>query len=261
MSDVIHAPGTFCWAELSTSDAAGAKSFYSELMGWETHDDPIPGAGTYTMCILEGGNVGALYELTPEMKSQGVKPHWLSYVTVESASASAGKAKELGGTVIKDAFDVFDIGSMAVLQDPTGATLALWQPKKHQGTAHTDGKPGSVCWNELATRDMDRAGKFYADLFGWNPMVKDMGPHKYTMMMNGEEQAAGILQMSEEWGEMPSHWMVYFSVANCDSSAEKAKGLGAEVKVPPTDIPPVGRFSVIQDPQGAICSIIALSAK
>ena len=64
------------------------------------------------------------------------------------------------------------------------------------------------------------------------------------------------MQMTEEWGELPSHWMIYFSVADCDAAAAKATELGGSVKVPPTDIPPVGRFSVIQDPQGAVFSII-----
>ncbi|MEE8138534.1 MAG: VOC family protein, partial [Thermoanaerobaculia bacterium] len=127
MSSTHHAPGTFCWAELATTDAAGAKKFYRELLGWETHDDPIPGGGVYTMIQLEGGNVGALYEQNEEMRAQGVPPAWLAYVTVEDAADASAKAKALGGSAIKEAFDVFDIGSMAVLQDPTGATFAVWQ--------------------------------------------------------------------------------------------------------------------------------------
>ena len=92
-----HAPGTFCWAELSTSDTDGAKKFYSELLGWTHHDDPIPGGGVYTMLRLGDGDVGALYGLFEEMKAAGVPPHWMGYVTVEDAAATAAKAKELGG--------------------------------------------------------------------------------------------------------------------------------------------------------------------
>ena len=261
MSPVQHAPGTFCWAELSTTDAPGAKKFYTELMGWQTHDDDIPGGGTYTMIIHEEGNVGALYEMPEEMRSQNVPPNWLLYVTVENAAATAKKAAELGGTVIKDAFDVFDIGSMAVLQDPTGATFAIWQPKKHTGTDHVDGKPGSVCWCELASKDAAAAGEFYSQLFGWQPTEKEMGElGKYTIFMNGEAQAAGMLQMTEEWGDIPSHWMAYFSVDDCDARATQAGELGGEICVPPKDIPDIGRFSVINDPQGAVFSIIKLEA-
>ena len=260
MSPIQHAPGTFCWAELSTSDTEGAKSFYTGLMGWEALDDPLPGGGVYTMIKHQGGNVGALYEMPEKMRSQGVPPSWLLYVTVENASATAKKAAELGGTVIKDAFDVFDIGSMAVLQDPAGATFAIWQPKKHTGTEHVDGKPGTVCWNELASRDAGVAGNFYSELFGWKATEQEMeGIGKYTMFMNGDARAAGMLQMDEDFGDLPSHWMVYFSVDDCDARAEQTGQLGGKVSVPPTDIPTVGRFSVVNDPQGAVFSIIKLA--
>jgi hypothetical protein len=253
-----HAPGTFCWAELLTGDTDGAKKFYAELLGWTHHDDPIPGGGVYTMLKLGDGDVGALYELMDDLKAAGVPPHWLGYVTVEDAAATAAKAKQLGGTVLKDAFDIFDIGTMAVLQDPTGAAFALWQPKTHTGYDYNDARPGTVCWNELATNDVEKAGKFYAELLPWKRTIMDMGPVPYTMFMAGEARAAGMMEMTEEWAGIPPHWMVYFTVDDCDAAAEKAKGLGGEVKVPPTDIPTVGRFAVIQDPQGAVFSIIKL---
>ena len=145
-------------------------------MGWQTHDDDIPGGGTYTMIIHQEGNVGALYEMPEEMRSQNVPPNWLLYVTVENAAATAKKAAELGGTVIKDAFDVFDIGSMAVLQDPTGATFAIWQPKKHTGTDHVDGKPGSrsagASWRVVMRR---RPASSTPQLFGWQQTEKEHG--------------------------------------------------------------------------------------
>jgi predicted enzyme related to lactoylglutathione lyase len=259
MGQTHHAAGTFCWAELATTDSEGAKKFYSSLMGWENHDDPIPGGGVYTMLLQQGGNVGALYEQMVEMKQAGIPPHWLAYVTVEDAAATAARAGELGGTVVKDAFDVFDIGTMAVLKDPTGAAFAIWQPKKHTGTDFSDARPGTMCWNELATSDSEKAGKFYSALFGWDPAPFEHSPTPYTIFKIGGCQAAGMLQMTEEWGDIPPNWMVYFSVADCDAAAQKAGNLGAEIKVPPTDIPPVGRFSVIQDPQGAVFSIIKLS--
>ena len=118
MGDKIkHAPGMFCWTELMTSDAAAAKVFYAPLFGWELHDDPIPGGGTYTMIRLDGGDVGGLYEIGEEMKAAGVPTHWLPYVTVASAAEAAEKARTLGGTVRQEAFDVMDVGSMAVVSD------------------------------------------------------------------------------------------------------------------------------------------------
>lgn len=259
MSKESYPHGTFCWAELATGDAAGAKQFYTGLFDWRADDGPLPSGGTYTMLAHEDGYVGALYELTAEMKEQGVPTHWLLYVSVDNAAATAKRAAELGGTIVKDAFDVTDIGSMAVLQDPAGATFALWQPKKARGTDHTDGKPHTVCWNELASRDATAAGDFYCQLFGWRREAMETGGGPYTVFMSGDQRAAGMLQMTEEWGDIPSHWMMYLAVADCDASAARAAELGGNVCVPPTDIPPVGRFAVVDDPQGATFSIIRMA--
>ena len=257
MDQIEHAAGTFCWVELMTTDAGGAKDFYSGLMGWETEDDAIPGGGTYTMLRKEKKNVGGLYELGEKVK--GMPPCWMPYVSVENAADAAARARSAGGTVLKDAFDVMDIGSMAVLQDPTGASFSVWQAKKHHGTQLSAGEAGSACWHELTTNDVERAGTFYSELFGWTLAIRDMPTGPYTMFMNGEARAGGMLKMTAEWGDIPPHWMVYFAVTDCDASAKKAESQGGQVKVPPTDIPSVGRFSVIQDPQGAVCSIIQLA--
>lgn len=119
---------------------------------------------------------------------------------------------------------------------------------------------GTFCWAELATKDKHKAGAFYGALFGWKAVPFEESAMPYTMFQIGETHAAGLLEMTEEWGDIPPHWMIYFSVADCDVGADRATELGGEVKVPPTDIPMVGRFSVIQDPQGAVFSIIKQSA-
>jgi predicted enzyme related to lactoylglutathione lyase len=259
MSKEPHPPGTFCWAELATGDAAAAKEFYTGLLDWQAHDDLLPSGGTYTMFTHQDGFVAAAYELTPEMREMGVPTHWLLYVSVEDARATAARAEELGGEIVKDAFDVADIGAMAVLRDPVGATFAVWQPKASRGTDHTDGKPHTVCWHELASRDAAAAGDFYCRLFGWRRESMATGGGPYTLFMDGDRRAAGMMQMTEEWGEIPSHWMLYLAVENCDASAARGAELGGRVCVPPTDIPPVGRFSVLDDPQGATFSIIQMT--
>jgi predicted enzyme related to lactoylglutathione lyase len=119
--------------------------------------------------------------------------------------------------------------------------------------------PGTFCWPELATTDADAATRFYTGLLPWKSSVVDMGPVPYTMFQIGDAPAGGMMQMTAEWGGISPHWMVYFAVDDCGGRAEKAKNLGGTVKVPPTDIPAVGRFSVLQDPQGAVFSIIQLN--
>ena len=185
-------------------------------------------------------------------------PHWQSYVSVASADEIADKAGSLGGTVFQPAFDVMDVGRMAVVQDPAGATFALWQPKAHKG-AELLNVPGAPCWNELFTKDTEVAKTFYTGLFGWSTeeMPSPTGA-PYTMFKNGERPAGGMLEIQEEMGDVPPHWAVYFAVEGCDSSLERARALGAQVSFPPMDVPDVGRIAGLQDPQGATFSIIEL---
>ena len=253
-----YTPGTFCWVELGTTDGEAAKKFYTELFGWDSIDNPIGPGMVYTMLKLDGKDVGALYKMPPEMTSNGVPPHWMSYVSVNNADEAAAKAKELGATLMKEPFDVFDVGRMAVIQDPTGAMFAIWQAGTHKGAAAVN-VPNSLCWNELATPDPAKAGDFYTGLFGWDKKVQDMGPMTYTSFMNGERPAGGMYKPTPEMGEIPPNWLAYFAVDDADAKVKKANELGATIIVPASDIPNVGRFAVIQDPQGAVFGIIKLT--
>jgi hypothetical protein len=250
-----HAPGTFCWAELATTDGPGAKKFYSELFGWETQDTPIGEGMVYTMLSLGGKAVGALYQKGEMMKD--VPTHWSSYICVTSADETAAKAQSLGATIVQQPFDVFDVGRMAVITDPTGATFCIWEPKAHKGYG-VKGEVNTVCWNELLTNDTAKATDFYTKLFGWTTKT-DQGAVPYTEFKNGDEHVGGMMQIQPDMGPMPPHWGIYIAVDDCDGTAQKAASLGAQTYVPPTDIEKVGRFSVLSDPQGAVFSIIKLS--
>jgi predicted enzyme related to lactoylglutathione lyase len=253
----VYKPGTFCWTDLSTTDPEAAKKFYQNLFGWHTVDTPAGPDMVYTMAELEGKPVAALFQQGAEEQSQGIPPHWVSYVSVANAAETATKAQSLRGTVLVGPFDVMDAGKMAVIQDPTGAVLSAWEPRAHSGAGLVN-QHGTLIWNELATRDADTAAQFYMKLFDWDSQTQDMPTGPYTSFLNGDRMAAGMLKMTEEWGDMPPHWMVYFGADDCDAVAAKAKELGGEVLVPPRDIPSVGRFAVLQDPQGAAFSIISL---
>src|SRR5260370_12543236 len=243
-----HAPGTFCWSELATTDGPGAKKFYSELFGWEAQDNPIGPDMVYTMLKLNGKDVGALYQKDETMKN--VPTHWASYVCVTSADETTAKAKALGGTVVQEPFDVMEHGRMAVFADPTGAHCCIWQPKQHKGVG-VKGELNSLCWNELLTNDTDKAKEFYTKLFGWTAKTHG-APMEYTEFTLGDGGSfAGMMKIQPQMGPIPPNWGIYFAVDDCDAMAQKATSLGARTFVPPTDIENVGRFSVIQDPQGA----------
>lgn len=247
-----HPPGVFCWSELATKDAKAAVDFYAALFGWTVSESPTDN-GPYYMFHIDGDEVGAAYDSRPE---EG-PPHWNSYVSVASADESASLATELGGTVVAAPFDVFDFGRMAVLRDPTGAFVNIWQAKNHIG-AKRKNEPATLCWNELATANTDGAEKFYTSLFGWSAKKGTAPPGEYTEFYNKGEAIGGMMRIQPEWGNVPPHWLPYFAVVDCDASADRATEEGGALQVPPTDIPGVGRFAVVRDPQGAAFAIIAL---
>ncbi|MFQ5579878.1 MAG: VOC family protein [Nitrospiria bacterium] len=117
-------------------------------------------------------------------------------------------------------------------------------------------KKGSFSWNELMTTDVDQAKAFYAGLFGWTTEDWPMNEMNYAVIKNGDEDIGGIMPIPEEAKGAPPNWGAYITVEDVDSSAAKAKALGASIIVPPTDIPKVGRFCLFQDPQGATLSMI-----
>lgn len=253
-------PGRFCWADLGTTDLEQAKKLYGDLFQWEFEDIPLEEGMVYTMALVGGREVAGLYQMDEKERGKGWRPRWQAYVSVANAEAVASKVTELGGKMIAAPFDVYESGRMAILQDPGGALLALWEPRQHLG-AKLIGEPGSVCWNELLTRDIDQAGSFYTRLFGWKAEVMDSTSDRpYTIFKQNDQGQAGMMTMPPECGpEVPSSWMIYLMVADCDASVAKAESLGAQIIKGATDIPMVGRFAVLQDAQGAAFSLFTPS--
>ena len=246
-----YPPGTFSWADLGTTDFAGAKTFYSELFGWEL-EDMLAGEGfVYSMARLDGKYVAAVYEQMEEQRAQGAPPNWLNFITVDDVEARTVEAERLGATVLSPPLDVLDSGRMSVVSDPTGAVFSMWQPGNHIG-AQLVNVPGAMTMNELDTRDVPEAKKFYRALFGWT--FEDDPSGAYTNVRNGENLNAGMMELAPEWGEVPAHWRVYFAVADCDDSLAKIKELGGQVMMAATEVP-AGRFAVVADPQGASFSL------
>ncbi|TMQ74024.1 MAG: VOC family protein [Candidatus Eisenbacteria bacterium] len=252
-----NAPGSFCWPELGTTDQTAAKTFYGALFGWTFTDHDTGPNGIYTIFQLGGRDAAALYTLRPDMMQAGVPPHWGSYVAVLSADEAAAKAKQLGGTVIMQPFDASENGRMAVIQDPIGATFSVWQANKHDGIG-VAGEPGSLAWSQLNARQPAPAKQFYTQLFGWKAQDDPMPMGgTYTTLLNTGTPIGGIMPMPVDVpAQAPSHWLNYFASADVDASVKKATGLGGKALVPGRDIPGVGRFAVIQDPQGAVFAVV-----
>ncbi len=245
-----HEPGTFSWTDLSTSDLDAAISLYTELFGWDVAKEDLPDGSVYAMFRVNGKDVAAVSALREEEK--GVPPHWNVYVTVEDAEQTAKQAEAAGGAIVAPAFDVMEYGRMAVIADPTGAIFCLWEPKANIG-AQLLGEPGAMSWTELMTNDTDKAGAFYAELFGY--ALTPFGPDgSYTVFKKGETQIAGMMKAPMEG--MPPAWGVYFTSDDVDTVAKKVKAAGGQVYMGPEDMGEVGRISVLADPQGAAFGVI-----
>jgi predicted enzyme related to lactoylglutathione lyase len=219
------APGTFAWIDLRTKDPADAKRFYAALFGWTYTDWDA----TYSVAALDGDAVAGL-------KPQAEAPSfWLNYLAVENADAVAAKTRELGGTVHAEPFDN-EAGRMAVIADPTGARLALWQSREGLGACRVN-DPGCLAWNELSTDDAPAAIGFYSALFG------------------GRIERAGVRELRpDQEGTLP-HWMPYFAVASVAEALARASSAGGEALAGPLDIP-AGHIAILRDPQGAVLGIL-----
>ena len=255
-----YAPGQFSWTDLMTPDTGKAAAFYGALFGWTADATSDDGGGAYTMFRLGGADVAGMGAMPAELQKAGVPAHWNSYVSVEDADAAAARAGELGGKLEMPVVDIrVDgalVGRMTFVSDPEGARIALWQPGAHAGSGLAN-VPGSFCWNELCSRDVDAAARFYGALFGWEIRPGDAENGYREIELNGRANG-GILPWQPEMGEVPAAWTTYFAVADCDAAVARVKQLGGALLAGPIDIEP-GRFAVVCDDQGAVFSVIFLA--
>lgn len=252
-----HAPGSFCWIELATTNQTAAKVFYHQLLGWNVNDFPMGPGEVYSMFEVGGGSAGAAYTMRKEQREQGVPPHWMIYVAVENADASAQRAGELGGTILAPAFDVMDVGRMAVVRDPTGAVFSLWQAKRHIGLTVTGNN--TFCWADLSTPDAEKASAFYTGLFGWRLTLDPADKSGYLHIQNNGVYIGGIPPAASRQPQTPPHWMAWFAVADCDAAAKIAVNEGGKTLYGPMTMEKVGRLAVAADPQGAVFGLITPS--
>jgi len=241
--------GVFGWVDLGTTDQKAAKKFYGSLFGWKYNDLPLPegaGPGVYSMAQRDGQDIAGI-----GTAQEGMPPVWSSYIMIDNVDKAADRVAGLGGKVLMPPIDVLDSGRMAFVADPTGAAVGLWQAYRMAGAALFN-EPGTVTWNELATRGVDKALNFYEQLFGWSWKAMEGAPTPYHMANLGERTVAGAMEMNEQWPvDVPPHWDVYFSVEDADKSVAKVEKLGGKSLAGPIDVPTVGRIYMIADPQGA----------
>lgn len=245
--------GQIGWVDLATTDVEAARAFYEGLFGWRSRVMPTDVGVDYTMFTSDGRTVAGMAPQPPGMPA-GTPSTWNAYVMVDDVDAACAAAEVAGGFVAMPAMDVMTQGRMAMVGDPAGAVLGMWQPGQHRG-AELRGAPGSVGWNELQTRGLDAALPFYSAVFGWSwEQDETTGYWIATLpeLGDGESMVAGAMTMPDAVpAEVPSVWLVYFDVDDCDEAFSHALELGATAAFEPMTMGPI-RFAGLLDPTGAM---------
>jgi len=252
-----HPAGSFVWFELATTDSSAAKNFYTTLLGWEPQDAPMGPDMVYTLFRLNGRDAAGGYTMKAEDRALGVPPNWLVYISVDNADAAVASAIEHGGSALSPAFDVPNVGRMAVIRDPDGAVFAVFQPGSHKGVG-IYGEPNAFCWADLQTPGRERAAQFYGALFGWKFLPgKDKDASGYLHIVNGEQYIGGLPPARALPPGVPAHWLPYLQCNDCAAQTAKAGELGAHILVPTMTVEGQLTYSVLADPQGAVLAFFA----
>lgn len=246
-----YTPGTFCAVDLAALDVEKGKAFYAGLFGWD-HGDPYRG---WTGCILDGKVVAGIISQPDDQREAGIPPNWLSYVSVSDAEASASRAVELGGAVLAQPTDVGEGGRVAVLSDPQGAVVALWQPLGYAG-AQLVNVPGALTWNQLNTSDPEAAIAFYTELFGWTTEAPEDGEGAFWSFKNSEGWLNGGVMGIAPGTEAPPAWTPFFASGGLEEHQARVKELGGASLSPILPVP-AGELFVAQDDQGAVFGLFA----
>jgi uncharacterized protein len=258
--------GVPCFVDTLTADLDAALGFYGGIFGWDfAGPGPMPGdpPGEYYVARVDGDDVAGVGTV-PAGSGDTVPPVWNTHVSVDSADETAARAKVAGGTVLVEPFDAPPAGRMAVIADPAGAVLCVWEAGDRVGAARVN-EPSAWAMSLLSTPDPDNATAFYGELFGWQ--AEEFGPSIWLFRLpgyvGGEPQqpvprdVVAAMTAVEDGGAMPPSWTVDFWIADADAAAAAAPGLGGRVIAEPFQDANFRR-AVLAAPDGATFSVSEL---
>jgi predicted enzyme related to lactoylglutathione lyase len=247
---VVGAP---CWIDLYSSDTDKATEFYGQLFGW-TKETQREEFGGYFTFLKDGKHVGGCMKNDGQ---EGQPDMWTVYLTTDDVQRTAADAKAKGGQVHVEPMQVAENGWFAIIGDPGGAGIGVWQPGAVSGFEVWN-EARTPKWFELFTRDYDASVDFYRDVFRWNTHTEGDTPEfRYTTLRDGEQNLAGIMDATQFLAEGASaFWSVYFGVDDVDVALETIVGLGGAVTRPAEDTP-YGRLAQAADPTGAPFKLVS----
>lgn len=248
--------GAPIWTDLATSDLLRAEDFYGQVFGW-TVRDPGEQFGGYVNFFLDEDVVAGMIGNRPE---SGFPDAWTTYLASRDARATAAAAPDAGGAVVIEPMDIHDLGVMALVRDPGGASVGIWQPGAHRGFG-TRGRAGAPVWHELHTRSYADTIRFYEQAFGWRTQsISDAPEFRYTVQVDdADAQLAGIMDSAADLPEgAPGVWHTYWGSADVDATLAAVERMGGRV-VRPAEDTPYGRLAEAADPTGATFKLSSLS--
>ncbi|NIJ67103.1 hypothetical protein FHR20_004081 [Sphingomonas leidyi] len=256
----MNAHGSFIWYELVTGDSAKAKAFYDSVCGWNIDAQPAPGGMDYRMINAADGQAGGVMQLNADMIAGGARPTWLGYLGVDDVDASVAAVVAAGGQVHLPAFDIPDVGRLAMVTDPQGVPFYVMRgASPHTSTAYQRMGLGHVAWNELLAPDDAAALAFYERLFaitkvGGMPMG-EMG--EYSFIANGDSkgEAVGAI-MRVQPGTAPG-WRFYIRVPDITDAIARVEAGGGKVVWGPEQVPGGEWVISIVDPEGVACGFVS----
>jgi predicted enzyme related to lactoylglutathione lyase len=241
--------GAPCWADLWTSDVERASRFYGQLFDWEAQAPSAEFEG-YFMFTRNGIPVAGGMGDIGDMRANN---SWKAYLATDDIAKVLEVAAGNGARVVAPSMPVADLGTQAILVDPGGATIGVWQPGTFQGFSVLN-EHGTPSWFELHTRDHAGAVRFYRTVFGWDATpVSDTDDFRYTVVKPsaGGDDVGGIMDGTRFRPDgQPDRWDIYWEVDDCESSVAKVVELGGSVSHGP-DRRPYGTLAVVSDPLGA----------
>ena len=248
--------GTPIWYELMSKDPLTARRFYAAVLGWYI-DEMAPAGFTMDYRMINAGNslVGGVFKLTDDMCEQGAAPCWMMYIGVDDVDACASAITAAGGSVLMPAFDIPNIGRIAMLSDPQGAPFYVMRGvSEGTSTACNPDSAGHGAWHELHATDGVRATDFYSEQFGWGKSRGvDMGPMGiYQLISIGGRDLGGI--MTDARFPRPA-WLVYFRVDGIELAARRIVEAGGQVIHGPMEVPGGGWIVNGLDPEGVMFAL------
>ncbi|MBV8744700.1 MAG: VOC family protein [Xanthobacteraceae bacterium] len=250
---MVNSQGHFAWYELITTDVAGAKAFYTNVIGWGAQDASVPGA-TYMLFTAGDTVVSGVMDLPASARNAGGRPYWVGYVEVKDVAASADEVHRLGGTVYVPPTGIPNVGRFSVFADPQAATLGLLTPLHSNRTPAAQDATGCVGWHELLAANWETAFAFYRSLFGWEEAETVTGElGAYQLFSVGGRNIGGMLT-KPAMIDAP-FWLYYFNIEDIDVAERKVKAAGGQILNGPLELPDGSWIIRCVDPQGAIFAL------